>query len=611
MAATVRDWNLHGVDLKIELATSGSLVLGGNETDFPFNTGGSNGAPAGWTVGEYPPPGAWQLYNYTTATNVFSVSVKVVPTDRYYAGIWSQTFPLVVGSRYQIGVQARQMAGKTASVRTTNLEMSNDNGATWWTYAGASGIALTDWENVLAVGNFPVSAGYTLGRINLLGSFPSGSPGLWGTQFQGLFITQIDQDTAPIVWHDVTCDVQSIGIRYGREKFTNRYDVASLSLQLLNNEGEYSFHTNHPLGLRPGRQVRVTATYKGVTYPQAFQVIDSITDAFSLDGLAISRWQCVDPTTVLSNATVASSQATALAQAGARITVLLDQVGYAPRLIDPGASAWYMQPVLAKGSSIRDECGVTADSEGGNFFADRSGNVVYKDRNWRTTDIHLNQVQADLVAYPHEGSVMPSVDPVPTDPNAALICVNALDTDWSLARVINLVQLANAGGTAQTFTNVASFKAYGPHTYQRMDFVLNNDFHLPERAADIMNNYTDPVLRVNNVAFAPGMSGAWEFTLGAFLNWMVRVWYSHPTEYWGYAVVSHIQSIEHRISPTDWSTSFTVDLPESFVELKWAIGYGWDDGTWDEVLWDQDSPSFGSLWNEGKNWSDPSSVWGA
>ena len=584
MGTSIRDWQKQGVTLTVELATSGALTVGGNSIQFPFNSGRVGGAPVGWTAGEYPFPGDTSKYNYTTASNVFSVSAKTMPIETRYAGIWSQSFTIIPGFRYQVAVQARLMAGKTPTNYTVNLDYSYDGGSTWLNYIGAGNVAQANWQDVLGVGAQPIPSGYTLGRLTLWGSPPQGNLGMWGTQFQGLYVTQLDLAPPSIVWHDITCDVQSLGIRYGRERFTNRYDVASLAIQLLNNDGQYSFHDPHPLGLQPGRQVRVTATYKGKTYPLAFHVLDSITDGYTLDGRVISQWQCVDPTTVLSNANVATSQAYNLIGGGKRIGVLLDQVGYVPRLLDPGT--FWLQQIIASGSSVRDECGLTADSEGGNFFADRQGNCVYKDRNWRATDTHLTQVQADLVGYPAEGSVMPIVDDTPTAPGAPLICTRELVTDWSLARVVNLVTLAKAGGNAQTFEDKTSQKQYGPHTYQRLDFVLENDSDLPIRAADIMSNYTDPVLRVNSVAYAPGVSGAWEWTLGVFLNWLVRVWYSHPTEFWGFAVCVHIQSVEHRITPDDWYTTLTVDLPESFTEVVWAPTSGWDAGIWDEALWD-------------------------
>jgi len=84
--------------------------------------------------------------------------------------------------------------------------------------------------------------------------------------------------------------------------------------------------------------------------------------------------------------------------------------------------------------------------------------------------------------------------------------------------------------------------------------------------------------------------------LGLFLNWRVRVWYTHPLNYWGYAVVLHVQSIEHKITPTDWETTLSVDLPDAFTELDWNRVHGWDAGLWDEVLWDQGTQDAAGTW---------------
>lgn len=607
MTASLRDWQLHGVTIKVELATSGGLIVGGNKTDIPFNTGGTAGAPVGWRPGEYfnqePVAGSEANYNFTTTGGLFSVSAKTVPTSRKEAGIWSNptwVWPVTPGYRYQAGVQCRQMAGKAASERTLLMETSANSTGPWSYYIASTSAALTDFEDILITGGV-VPAGRAFMRLMVFGSCPAGNLGLWGAQFQNLYIRQLDLAPPPLTWVDVTCDVKALGVRYGRERFTNRYDVSTMTLEMLNTDGKYSFHEPHELGLAPGRQVRVTATYKGVTYPMAFHVLDSLTDGYSMDGQVVSRWALVDPTSVLSNATVATNQAPYI-KGGPRIGLLLDQVGYIPRQLDAGN--FYMQNVVASGRSIRDEAGITADSEGGNFFADRVGQCVYKDRDWQAEDSNLNQVTADLVGYDHGGTAMPIVDDVPTQAGAPIICISELTTDWSLARVVNLVSLANAGGAVREYVNADSMKQYGPATYQRHDFVLLNDGNLDDRAADIMTGYADPVLRVNSVGFAPGLSGApWEWTLGAFLNWLVRVWYSHPSNFWGYAVCVHIQSIEHRITPTDWVTVLSVDLPESFTELEWVTVNGWDAGLWDEVLWDQGNEKAGALWDEGFRWA--------
>lgn len=588
--------------LKVELATEGSLVLGSNQTNFPFKTGGEYGAPFGWDAGQYygGNNGNESYYNWTTYDDTGITSISPKSATATGAALWQLNyFPLVPGYRYQVGVQCRQMDGKPATIRNLTMERST-NGTTWSFYASVNeGSCLNQWEDLLAQGN-AVPANYIYGRIMLFNrSNPGGTVAEWGGQWRQLYVKQMDLTPPPITWTDITCDVQGMEIRHGRERFTNRYDVGTLTLDLVNNDGKYSYHNPHPLNLRPGRQVRVTATYQGVEYPQAFMVLDSIDDTMNLSGLVISRWQCRDATSVLSNQNVSSGYAPAM-KSGARIGILLDQVGYAPRALDAGVYA--MQNIFAKGSSIRDECGLTADSEGGNFFADRTGQAVYKDRTWQDTDVNLQQVTADLLAMPHEDGPMPPVDDVPTMADAPIICTREFVTDWSMARVVNIVSLANVGGTAREYLDTDSIKANGPATYQRHDFVLFDDYNLDNRAADIMTGFSDPVVRVNSITFAPGLADAWKWTLGSFLNWLVRIWYNHPTEKWGYAVCLHVQSVIHRISLHDWETMLTVDLPQSFVELDFASNYGWDQGLWDEAVWDQGEDEHGALWSSGYVW---------
>lgn len=605
---SVRDWQLHGVDLKVELATSGELVYGGTTTLFPFETGGLNGVPLYWSfyeAGEAIPTPA--NYNLTTASGVFSISIKTLPPTGRSAGIYSFAFPIKPGYRYMLSCQAKRMDAYVNPVfRNMTFQRSNDGGQSW-TYSGGSGsaYALNDWEDLNSTTN-PIPAGFTLGRWQLFGGPQTNTNTIWGVQFKDLLILELAPEPAPLVWHDITCDVRSLAIRYGRERFTNRYDAGTLQVVLNNDDGEYTYQTAHPLNLRPGRQVRVIASYEDVSYPLAFGILDSITEGYSLDGRVVSTWQCVDPTTILSNKTTETGS-TATVKSGKRINNILDQSGYAFRDLDEGV--WYTDGLHDSGRSLRDEAGVTADSEGAAFFAERNGTIVYRDRNWRTTDPMLMNVTADMLARPD--GPLEVVDQIPTLPDAPAICLSELQTDWSLARVMNIVSLANAGGTAQTFIDEASVSAHGPHTYERMDFVLrgNSPDPLPIRAADLMDGYANPVLRVTSLSFAPGLSGDWAYCLSVFLNWMVRVWYMNEQNDWGYAVAVHVQSVEHRITPSDWSMTMAVDVPESFVEIE-DNDFGWDMGLWDDALWDQVAVA-GALWSDPEyTWSTAGDNWG-
>lgn len=610
MVRSVRDWRHHGVDIKVELATEGDLVNGGNETDMPFQSGGTGGAPYGWAASPSGLGITLADLNFTTAQGVASISNNRAVNQTVQGGrITSGTFPLNVGSKYQIGVQGRRMDSKAACVWQIVLEAFNPTTSTWYAIAVAQNINAADsWADTIATTASALV--HTNCRI-YIGVTSSAANALWGAQWQGLYLREIIPVEPITEWLDVTCDVRSIATRYGRERFTQRYDVSTLSIELLNDDGQYTYKNPHPLNLRPGRQVRVTATHEGVTYPMAYHIIDSIGATYTLDGHAYTALSCVDPSSLLADkATKASSAGQGGGLSGTRVNLLIDQVGYQLRRIDAGQL--FTQAIVASDSSVRDEVGITGDSEGGSTFADRDGYITYKDRSWPTTDPHLSTVMADVYGMPRALG-RPIVDLIPTDPDAPLIEYSELSTDWSMDRVVNFVELANRGGNVQTFINEPSFKANGPRTYQRLDFVLLRDVDLPIRAADLMDNWGDPVLRINSVSFAPGLSegeNVWPFCLSVFLNWAIRVWYAHPLNGWGYATVTRVQSVTHSIGLDDWEIVCTLDLPLSFVEL-FTGAFGWDVDGWDVAVWDDDSADSGAFWNSGQTWNDPNTKWGA
>jgi len=222
-----------------------------------------------------------------------------------------------------------------------------------------------------------------------------------------------------------------------------------------------------------------------------------------------------------------------------------------------------------------------------------------------------NVIVRDASVYEY----LPVVDDIPTLPTAPMICTNALDTTWSRDRVINELSLANVGGSAITTIDAESQKKYGPRTYSRMD-LLNDNAHpeyLDLRAADLMHDVTEASIRVNSVSFNPAINkDGWVWALTCFMNDLVRVRYTHPTEGWGFSAVAHIQGIEHSIDTKQWRTRLALDDYEAFVYYDFAeIQSGWDIGLWDEDIWDgAGNPNTPAYWNAKYLWSNANSKWG-
>jgi hypothetical protein len=200
-------------------------------------------------------------------------------------------------------------------------------------------------------------------------------------------------------------------------------------------------------------------------------------------------------------------------------------------------------------------------------------------------------------------------DLVPTLPTAPLLYPNGLETDWNQSRVINQVSLANSGNTARVYANSDSQREYGVKSYQRFDFVNHRSADNDYRGNDYLSRYGDAVLRLNSLTYNLEVnSPAIKWTLAAYLNWLIRVRYDHPYEHWGWQITTHIQAIEHSITPTDWHVNLSLDDPLSYIDTQVSIG--WDMSVWDEDLWDELSQYEGAYWNSGELWNDPKTTWG-
>jgi len=586
-------WLDEGVQVRVFTALDNQAFENGIRTEYPFQTGGTNGNPAGWSRYTLGGTGDWTKVNVTTAEGRWSVSNAVTPPVLLSGQYWGmqRRFDITPGKTYLLNVQARSMEGKNiGGIRRITLE--------GW-YQGAyvaswhlnQWVALGEWENISIRTPDPIAAGIDQVNVILFAGSDTTPAIDWGVQFQNLSLIEVIPPPT-LTWHEITCDVIGVSMRYGREKYGERYDVATMTVTVQNDSGRYAYNDPHEFNLRPGRHIK--GTFKRpdyyFEYPLFYGLIDSLVDGFSLDGRAVCTISALDTSTTLANiATPTSSTASTMEEySHLRVARILQSIGW--KLYTSANGQWIQQAVQGSGRSIRDEIEVSAESEGGTLYTDTEGKIFYRGRAY--TNAMMTNVTANLVATPiFQGQSVPIIDQIPDLPGEIpTICPDQLTTDWSRARILNIVSLANQGGVAFTFEDDESQKKYGPYTYQRHDYVNSNgpsySSYLPTRAADIMNGYAEAVLRVNSVGFNPTGNRQWRWLIeNLWLNYLVRVWYVHPTGKWAFAVVTHVQSIEHRIGIKQWETTLTLDQPISFVRVNLS-DRGWDTALWDQDIWD-------------------------
>jgi hypothetical protein len=599
--------NWQDQELKVRAYTSltGDLIKLGTTTEYPFVSGGTQGAPFGWSP-YYENGGVYTDVSFTTGSGRFSignVGTDIHGSKRY--GIYKD-FPVTPGKYYLISVQCRTTQGRSHAIRYVRFANGNNH-----SYLKLNQMwSFQDWENIVVNAANYASTGIL--RVNLTAAPYTLDPkGIqidanWGIQFQSVTINEQDATYPMPTWHEITCDTKQVSIHYGRDKFTSRYNSATATVNVDNQDSYYTYGNGNADDLRPGRLLKITLTLPNTTteLPMYYGVIDSFADKYDIDGSALVQLSCIDTSSLLATMTVPTMHSRDdIVFTGARFNALMDGVGFLFSFKTYSYTSFDQQAIVASGRSARDEAGIIADSEGGWFFVSRTGILTLMGRRWPQYNSRLTTVQAELLATPTRQ--VPIIDDVPTVPNVPIVELRMLATDWSRDRIINDVSIANQDGTAFRYQDFASQKKNGPFTYQRLDYVNDNaqePLFADQRATDLMDGYSDPILRVNSVEFVPTPE-TFEWCAKAFLEELVRVRYEHPKNGWGWASATHIQGYVHTFTPKSWGMSIALDHPESFAFYETADGSGWDVSYWDIDLWDEFGIE-GGYWDSGQVWGD-------
>lgn len=609
-------WRDDGVALTVEVSDSGTWISPLITSPQPFLTGGANGQPLSWllnipagvdaTMATWSVNADGEFSNYSNSNNANLRAVFETYRD----------FTITPGHRYQIGIEVKGYNPRGNATRVDfsiglmKVGQTSPVGNRYSNNAYSNGLPdNTNWYQLVLTAAGTLTDASPADRVRVilgLGCITAPTTAMWGAIWRSLVIVDLDQTTSttPLTFKTVLCDTLTATTRYGRARFTERYDVGTFQLTLNNVRGDYRYHEDNT-GFRPGRVVRVRATYGGITYPFCYGVIDRVKNTLELDGTAKVQLTVFDTTSFTSDSVTPNITPRAYGLiggdpflTGTRIGALLDFAGIPPTRRSLDAGQWPTQVVNQSGRAIREEIGITADSEGGAFYGERDGTIVYRDRTWSTRDPKGNSVQAQIMAVPGTIIVNPQPDDIPTDPNAVTVCPFSIETDWSLERVINTIRLATAGGNAYPFSDANSIKENGVRTYQRLDYVnarpdnttgISIKDQLAQRAADIFSTSLTALIRVQSLGFRPNPD-TWPFALSVFLNWLVRVYYIHPTEGWGFSTVVRVQSVTHSITPRGWVCTIDVDQPIDYNDALEPLppsDNGWDIGTWDVALWDE------------------------
>lgn len=383
-------------------------------------------------------------------------------------------------------------------------------------------------------------------------------------------------DTATFGPDAVWTDVSQYGIRSisSSRRFSREvaaWDTGTATFVLDNRKRYFSssnlsasspFVTGGISQIHPGRGMRWKATYAGVTY-YGYTGYSTRWKEFFLPAMADAyvTVPCEDELAQLA-AFDGSAQTPVGAgeTSGQRIHRILDNAhNTAPRNIDLGQITMQATTLATNAAS---EIKLVADSEGGAFFVDADGTLVFERQFALIENARSNTLQATF----SDG----------TDGN--LPCAEIV-TDFAIDQVKNIASFARVGSTEQVADDSSSRTLYKDRRETRTDLLAETDDQALSLATFYVQRYGQPEERVEQIVIKPRADPIRLFpqVLGRRMRDLIRV-VVNPLGGGTITQDCHIAGVHHEISEDDWTTTF--DLLDASPYLRYATSR-FDVGTFD------------------------------
>jgi hypothetical protein len=271
-----------------------------------------------------------------------------------------------------------------------------------------------------------------------------------------------------------------------------RYESGSASFAVDNLDGRFDplnlsgpYVSGGVTNLRPGLPVRISAVVDTGTEIMWMGVVDSIALPYDSATWSTARFTCVDAVERLQAADL--PELTTAVGAGdtvaARIDRILDRMGWpaAARDLDTITANTLQATTMAQSSWA--QILLSADSDAGYVWIDRTGNVVWRTRSALTSTA---SVQFSSVA------------------ESTALGFDEISISRDVQQVYNSISLARAGGTALLVEDVDQQALIGQvRGYSRSDLVCENDAQLGDVATWVLSSFAALQTRVEGITVRP------------------------------------------------------------------------------------------------------------
>ena len=390
----------------------------------------------------------------------------------------------------------------------------------------------------------------TVPVINVIINFSTGAS--FGNPFilgqSQLGIDTLSPATAgPIV--DVSSLIDSITTQRGRNLDSEQFQTGSATIRILDQTGAFNpQNTASPYYtyLNPMRKISITATYSGVTYnifAGYITTYSTTTPKFTGD-LVYTTLSAVDGFRLFQNAQFFGvTGATAGETTGARITKILDTVGWPSSLRDIDTGQTTVQADPATQRTCLSALQTCATTEYGAIYMGSDGKVVFQDR-----AITAGSIGTTSTSFSDTGSG-----------------IGYSDVKWVFddTQIYNLATITRTGGSVQTVTNAASVAKYFTHSYNQSGLLMQTDAVALDYAKAFVASRAETSTRVDSITLDLYTDNYTSGTIAAlnldFFN-PITVTTSQPSDT-TLTKTEQIFGISHQIRPHSWKTIFATAEP--------------------------------------------------
>lgn len=363
----------------------------------------------------------------------------------------------------------------------------------------------------------------------------------------------------PQTWTNVTADAQTLSTKRGRQHALDRIESGTASFVLKNQSNQYwpdnaaSPYNTAPCSVKPGKCIKLQATYGGVIYDLYYGFVESWQPGWqSVGGVGpITTLECADLIKNLSRHKMTNA-GFAAQLSGTRIDNVLDDIGWPVALMDLDAGQTTIQASGALvNANAMEHLFLVRESERGQFFITGAGVATFHDRHARFI-APLNTSQATFGDDAGENKY------------------RAIEPAYDDQFIYNTVSTTRLGGAVQTATDAASKTAYGPRSLSNSGLLMPTDAEALSQSQYLLSQYKDAALRTKQLIIYPQADpvNLWPKVLGYDIGTRITLRLNQASLDKDY----HIEGISHDydIFSDLWVTTW--QLSDADIAAYWALG---------------------------------------